>query len=290
MNMANYDLMGKHLGLPAWKLIGPKVRSWVPVAAWTVSQEPVAMAEEVVQAAGRGYHWMKYHVAEVHNVIDQTRAMQEVAPPGFRIHYDFNVNRDVYTMCPIILELEKFPVAGRIEDVIKATDEDGYRMLREKCSLPIIIHHGPVEAMIKNICDGYMSGHAAVGSAVKTSAIAEITRKPFMLQNAGGTLNQAFQAHQAAVFPMAAIDHVNLCHLWKEDVTCRWTHARLDPNLPGKGTAWFFHEQLHGFEVPGYVPSYDNPIDTDFWVEDEDPGEFEKMWQQTESGPAWVKT
>ncbi|MEE3259964.1 MAG: hypothetical protein VX293_12205, partial [Candidatus Latescibacterota bacterium] len=62
MNMATYDLMGKELGVPAWKLIGPRVRSWMPVAAWTVSQEPQAMAEEVLQAAQRGYHWMKYHV------------------------------------------------------------------------------------------------------------------------------------------------------------------------------------------------------------------------------------
>ena len=57
MNMACYDLMGKHLGIPAWKLIGPKVRSWIPVAAWTVAQAPDAMAEEVRQAAARGYHW-----------------------------------------------------------------------------------------------------------------------------------------------------------------------------------------------------------------------------------------
>ena len=59
MNMACYDLMGKHLGIPAWKLIGPKVRSWIPVAAWTVAQAPDAMAEEVRQAAARGYHWIK---------------------------------------------------------------------------------------------------------------------------------------------------------------------------------------------------------------------------------------
>ena len=53
MCMANYDLMGKYLGVPAWRLIGPKVRSWVPVSAWTVSQKPDDMAEEVRQAAQR---------------------------------------------------------------------------------------------------------------------------------------------------------------------------------------------------------------------------------------------
>ena len=40
-----------------------------------------------------------------------------------------------------------------------------------------------------------------------------------MYQQAGGTINQAFLAHEVAVVRMATIDHVNLCHLWKEDVT-----------------------------------------------------------------------
>ena len=80
MNMACYDLMGKHLDIPAWKLIGPKVRSWIPVAAWTVAQAPDAMAEEVRQVAARGYHWIKYHVDEMQDVIAQTEAMQEAGP------------------------------------------------------------------------------------------------------------------------------------------------------------------------------------------------------------------
>ena len=98
-------------------------------------------------------------------------------------------------------------------------DEDGYRLLREKCRLPMITHHGPAEFMVRRICDGFMGGHAAVGVAAKLAAVAEATRTPLMLQNCGGIINQAFQAHQAAAFKMATIDHVNVCHLWKEDVT-----------------------------------------------------------------------
>ncbi len=81
MNMACYDLMGKKLGLPAWKLIGPQYRAWIPVAAWTVAQQPQAMAEEVRQAAAKGYHWIKYHVDEMQDVIAQTEAMQQAAAP-----------------------------------------------------------------------------------------------------------------------------------------------------------------------------------------------------------------
>ena len=219
MNMATYDLMGKQLGVPVWKLIGPKVRSWAPVAAWTVSRQPAEMAEEVRQAARRGYRWIKYHLDQSQNVLDQTEAMQAVAPPGFKVHYDLNADLEFYTICPILMELERFPVAGRIEDPMTPADEDGYRLLREKCKLPMITHHGPAEFMAKKICDGFMGGHAAVGAAAKLAAVAEMTRTPLMLQNCGGIINQAFQAHQVAVFKMATIDHVNVCHLWKEDVT-----------------------------------------------------------------------
>ena len=219
LNMATYDLMGKHLGLPAWKLMGPRVRSWIPVGAWTVSQEAKAMAEEVRQAAARGYRWMKYHVDEVQNVIHQAAAMQEAAPPWFRIHYDFNANSDYYTMRPILAELERFWVSGRFEDVARATDEDGWRMMREQSKLPVIIHHGPAEFMVKGLADGYMAGHAPIGQGLKLGGVAELTDTPIMYQQAGGTINQAFLAHEVAVVPMATIDHVNLCHLWKEDVT-----------------------------------------------------------------------
>ena len=221
INMALYDLMGKHLGTPAWRLIGPKVRNWVPVGAWTVSQTPKAMAAEVRHAAGLGYRWLKYHIDEVQNVVDQTAAMQKVAPRGFRIHYDFNANSDIEKVYPVLAQLERFPVAGRIEDPINPRDRDGYRLLREKCRLPILIHHGPTEFMTAGLCDGLMAGHAPIGHAAKVAAIAEHARIPFMLQQAGGTINQAFLAHEAAVFRMATIDHVDLCHLWSDDVTTR---------------------------------------------------------------------
>ncbi|MDA0337096.1 MAG: hypothetical protein O2782_18190 [bacterium] len=222
LNCAMYDLMGKHLGLPAWKLMGPQVRGWIPVAAWSVSRPPQDMAEEVVQAARLGYRWLKYHVDEVQNVIEQTEAMQRVAPPGFHIHYDFNANSDHYHIRPILAELQRFPIAGRFEDVVPATDRDGYRLLKEQCALPIILHHGPGALMVEGMVDGYMGGHAPIGSALKLGAIAEATHTPIMYQQTGGTINQAFLAHEVSVVTNAIIDHVNLCHLWKEDVT---THS-----------------------------------------------------------------
>ena len=218
MNMAMYDLMGKHLDMPAWKLMGQQHRQWAPVAFWTVSREPEAMAQEVQVAAAQGYKWLKYHVDEMQNVIDQTEAMQKAAPEDFKIHYDFNANSNVYTMMPFLKELERYSVVGRFEDVINAQDEDGYRLVREKCDRPVIGHHAPPEFMIKHLIDGYMSGHAPIGMSLRIAAMAETTNTPIMYQNTGGGINQAFQAHLVSTVRMATIDHVNLYNLYEDDV------------------------------------------------------------------------
>ncbi|MCH2373889.1 MAG: hypothetical protein MK538_06870 [Planctomycetes bacterium] len=110
INMAIYDLMGKYLGVPSWKLIGSQSRSWVPIAAWTVSRSPEAMAEEVVNNARRGYRWLKYHVDVLQNAVDQTEAMQKVAPKGFKVHYDFNEDSNLEAVYPVLRELERFPI------------------------------------------------------------------------------------------------------------------------------------------------------------------------------------
>ena len=77
-------------------------------AAWTVSRPPKEMAEEVLDVSRRGYHWLKYHVDVLQNAIDQTEAMQKVAPPGFKIHYDFNEDSNFEAVYPVLRELEKF--------------------------------------------------------------------------------------------------------------------------------------------------------------------------------------
>jgi L-alanine-DL-glutamate epimerase-like enolase superfamily enzyme len=305
------------------------------------------MAEEVIRVSRRGYRWLKYHVDHLQNVIDQTAAMQTVAPRGFRIHYDFNGDSNVEAVYPVLKELEKFPVAGRAEDPVKDGDHDGYRLLRSKCALPVLVHHGAPGLdyfMLHNLSDGFMAGHAPVGEAMRLAAIAESTNTPFMLQQPGGTINQAFLAHEAAVFKMATLDHVSLCNIWKEDVTAenmpvvsgsvevpngpglgltldpskvdQYTRAprpkqdrflvrvrysngpqiyfRFDPDAPGANLRFLnppgagVRDAGFGPHIPGPVPGYGDPVQTDFW-DDAGLREFEQIWQQTESGPIWRK-
>ena len=91
LGTAMYDLMGKAVGVPVYKLFGQKYRSWVPVGSWTVSTHPSRIAEAIEKYATQGYTWMKFHLSPFENIIDQTEAMEAVAPEGFKLHYDFTM-------------------------------------------------------------------------------------------------------------------------------------------------------------------------------------------------------
>ena len=218
LNMAMYDLMGKYLDVPAWKLIGEQVRDRIPVSAWTASFEPRMMAKEVKHAASLGYRWLKYHVDETQNVVEQTRAMQAAAPPGFKIHYDFNMNSDRESIEPVIDALKEFPIVGRIEDPISNSKPDDWRYFCEKYDIPMVAHHAPVDFIVSGAADGYMAGHAPIGHAIRIAGVAEHVGKPLMLQQGGLYINQAFLAHECSVFPAATMDQVNLAELWNDHI------------------------------------------------------------------------
>ncbi|MBT5873228.1 MAG: hypothetical protein HOH43_07390 [Candidatus Latescibacteria bacterium] len=240
---AIYDLVAKNLEVPVSALFGPKLRSWVPVGYWTVSQSPEKMAGEVEHAVQLGYTWLKYHTDQFHNIIDQTRAMQEVAPPGFKVHYDLNFDGTVEHVAGLANRLSEYPVAGLIEDPLHPHDLTGYRLLRSKSQLPIVFHHLPLggREAVMDLADGYMLGHAPVGQVIARAGLFEAMNTPFMIQNVGGAITRAMVAHMAAAFEMATMHHVTDTFAWKEDVTvpdwkvCAGTIQV--PDTPGLGVS-----------------------------------------------------
>ena len=45
------------------------------------------MADVVQRYAAMGHTWMKFHLCQFENVIDQVKAIDAVAPEGFKIHF-----------------------------------------------------------------------------------------------------------------------------------------------------------------------------------------------------------
>jgi L-alanine-DL-glutamate epimerase-like enolase superfamily enzyme len=221
LGMALYDVMGKYLEVPAYKLMGQKVREAVSVAAWTRPASPERLAEEVQRAVEEGYTHFKMHSCEYYDVLEQTRAVEEVAPPGFKFHWDFNHNRTLISVLPLINELEQFRVVGFIEDPIIWRDIDGWRALRQRVGLPIIMHVpqlGGAQEVIHGCADAYMIG-GSIGNTLRAGYAYGAANMPVLLQLGSGTVSKALAMHMGAVLPTATLHSVNLDDQYEEDIT-----------------------------------------------------------------------
>ena len=222
LGMALYDVMGKYLEVPAYKLLGQKVRDAVPAAAWTRPCSPEVFAGEIQRAVDQGYRIFKMHSDARYDVIEQTRAAAEVAPEGFKLHWDFNHNRTMGVVLPIVAELERnYPVVGFIEDPLPWADIDGWRTLRQKTQLPLIMHNpqlGGMQEVLHGTADIYMIG-GRIGETMRKGFAYGQANIQTLLQQSGNTLMKAFTLHQAAVLPTATAHIITLDDQYEDDIT-----------------------------------------------------------------------
>ena len=218
---ALYDVMGQYLEVPAYKLMGPKVRDRVPVAAWTRPADPEELSREIVRAADQGYRLFKMHTCQHYDVFEQNRAVEDVAPPGFKMQYDFNSNRTLATVLPIVKQLEKSPVVGYIEDPLVLSDVEGWRRLRAQCGVPLVMHVPPLgglQEVVQGMADAYIVAEycGGFGDALVRGLAYGKANVQVVVQLTGGTLAKALALHLAAVLPTAA-HSINLDDQYEED-------------------------------------------------------------------------
>ena len=207
MAIANYDLMGKAAAVPVYKLFGQRYRRWVPVGAWTVSTAPKDMAESVRRYAGMGYTWMKYHLSPFENVFDQLAAMERVAPPGFKLHFDLTRFHHFGHNPDLLERMEKSPIAGCFEDPWNPADVDGYIDLTKSLRLPVLLHGshlGYSFDVLRRAADGYIIGHAKLGTVMQSAGLFAAANVPFTIQWVGGNMTLAMLLHMQAAFKTAS--------------------------------------------------------------------------------------
>ena len=232
LDMACYDLMGKHLGLPAWKLMGQQVRQWVNMGWWMPCMSPEDSAVEVQVAAEHGYRGLKCKARAFYDVIEQSRAIQEVAPSDFRVEYDFNGSLiNVELALPILRELEKIPVVKGLEEPIFAYDVEGWRRLHQEIRIPFYLHgvntilegssrqpSGPWLGLRAGDFDGALCSHADVRSALAAAWAFAAANTPILLQYAGTGITTAFACQLGAVMPTATLPGVTTSHCNEDDL------------------------------------------------------------------------
>ncbi len=312
---AFYDVVGKHLEVPVYKLMGgQKIREAVKVAAWTRPASPEHFRSEVRRAADQGYMVFKMHSCRHHDVVEQTRMAQEVAPEGFKLHWDFNANRTLAAVLPLVKQLERdHPIVGFVEDPIARTDLDGWRMLREQTGIPIVMHVpqlGGIHEVLHRAADVFMISAGGEGLA-RGIAYSQLNMQTIM-QHEAGTLGKAFALHTAAVLRTADGHSINLDDQYEEDVTTETIPiiegyspvpegpglgfevdedaiARLAANKPIERPRFVGILHMpggHTFYGPGRVAPYGEEgtvrgFRTEVWEED-GSSEFEKIYERVQ--------
>ena len=206
LQQAMFDLTGKALGVPAYRLIGTKVRDWCPIAWWCIDMPPEDWAAEAQEAVENGYAAFKFKARPWFDIVAQMQAVDAVTPDHAVFDLDFNEwLLDAGTALPVLRELERFAKVKIFETPIPTNDVAGNKSLRAKLERPTALHTGTppfVTAVREAVCDGLVVNRDADDNRHHAELAAE-ANMPFWLQLVGTGITSAFAAHQGAVFAAA---------------------------------------------------------------------------------------
>ena len=262
LQMAIYDLAGKALGVPCYRLIGPKVRDWCPVSWWTNDMSTEDWRAEIQEALDLGYMSAKLKARPWRDFAAQIEILAQAVPADFRFDADINsFLRDSATATAVLLELEKTSAVHIFETPIPQADVEGNAVIRRKITRPIAMHYGspPIQTAVRDeVCDGFVIGGGALQVRQQAELAAQIN-KPFFLQMVGTGLTTAFMLHFGATMVNATWPAVTCHEIYKDDlleerieVDKGYAHV---PESPGLGIKPD-EEAIARYEVEaGHVPT-----------------------------------
>jgi L-alanine-DL-glutamate epimerase-like enolase superfamily enzyme len=223
IHQALYDVMGKALGLPAYRLIGPRVRDRVPLAYWSCEMPAEVMAKEAERAVEMGYTTHKIKARPQWDIVEQVRQISERVPASFQLRID--PNDSFHTPANTVRigrQLERYNIES-LETPIPQENVDGYKHIRSHLDLPISLHIGrphPMTALRERICDYFIIAYPYRGLAgtLKEAITAGVADMPVWIQIVGTGIVTAWVAHLGAVIPNATQPAVTLHDLRVDDL------------------------------------------------------------------------
>lgn len=206
---ACFDILAKHLGWPAWRLMGTKHRDRIPVGYWSAPMPAEKTAEASAKAAEKGFtvHKLK---ARSHNIVETARRITEVTDGKMLIRVDPNTEfGTVNRALKLARELEQYPV-DCFEDPIRKDNVDDMRLLREKTDIMQAYHLGSAADVLKaakaEALDCVNLGGNAAGVKA-AAAVAAAQNWPCWVQMCGVGLGPqaVFSLHVQATIPNATM-------------------------------------------------------------------------------------
>jgi len=261
LQMAVWDLVGKALGVPCYRLMGAKVRDRCPISWWSMDMYTEDWKADLAEAVSLGYMSAKLKARPWRDFSSQIEILAKDVPQDFRFCADFNFFlRDAGIAIPYLLEMEKIPSIEIWESPIPQWDVQGNKLIRQKITRPIAMHYGSptIDAAIAGrVCDGFVIGGGAQ-MLREQAAVAAQFNKPFFLQLVGTGLTTAFMLHFGATLTHATWPAVTCHEIYVDDMLTERIEVRQGymhvPEAPGLGVQ-LDEAALEQYRVdPGYMP------------------------------------
>jgi len=138
---AIFDLVGKKLGIPAYRLLGGAYREWVEVDFWTGRRTTVDAVRKAREGARAGFRGIKFKCNLQDDVVAWAQGILQACGPQFRVVFDPNTRFErPAEVLRFSRALEALGNIQCLEDPVPRWNLSWYRLLREKTSLPIALH------------------------------------------------------------------------------------------------------------------------------------------------------
>lgn len=218
IQMALFDAAGKAAGVPAYQLIGDKVRERCPISWWAIDMPPEDWVEEAVESVRRGYTSIKLKARPWWDIFAQVDALSQAVPENYQFYIDFNaflLTKDF--AISVLKHLDACPNVAFYESPFwLRTDIEGAKYLQNEVENPIIDHFRETYLHCR-AGDGFVVGGGATEVRRKGALCASFD-KPFWLQMVGSGITTAYAVHIGAVQTHARLPAITAHELWEHDL------------------------------------------------------------------------
>ena len=243
--MALYDIVGKAVGWPVYRLLGGLAQPKVFVSYWCGRKTPEGMKRVAERALAGKFRNIKTKNKQGDPLVEAIEMVAKVAP-GISVIVDPNTRYNgLKDFLEVALKLEKIGNMLVYEDPFDKTDYAGYRQLRSQVKTLVALHLGDTKAMIKGICEEACSAfntgqNPSMASFLSNCYLAQVEGMP-VWHGSGCDLGifDAAYTHSCAAAPNCTLPSDILGYLREDDLVVTPIEIKdsyaIVPNRPGLG-------------------------------------------------------
>lgn len=182
--MALWDLLGKTLNVPLYRLFGGKYRDRVPVSRCSGRMTPEDAARTAREAVAQGYRVLKMKATADDPIIERLAAIRDAVGDALRVNIDPNQRfHQPYRLFDLVERLKQHDLHNVecFESPYDQRNLDWYVLARHKLTTPLALHLAEprevVEAIKREACDWLNLG-GPLSSVHKLAGLAEAAGIP----------------------------------------------------------------------------------------------------------------